>query len=402
MCINQLRYSTQLETNKLWLDSYSSSHTTLPHYITQRTQDRTFNDKEVARLARYQMVTIEKWYTSCGSAGPPHQSGPSCAAEHKAEKLHGRIRAEAKKLKLPRPTAILYWNSMFDFSMYAAHQYMLDLEAAGVHAFLRDISGSVISLCNDGNAYCNITTYDWTQPAVREFWIDTVVNATTNPVEDERIDGIFADHSANEGTRIGVGPNGQGVNQLCNGKGAGRSCYNFTADFAARFNSWHWWVTNYTQDLLSKTTGGPVIQGPLGSMNNATWAPGHITDSMYCDFDSIRRAQSSQMGREGAIFEARGLCGNIKEHCLAAYLAAVEVGTYIHCTYNGDDLLKETVFDEMDNELGPPTGPAVEVGKKGSNVWVRHFKGTSDGRTTVVTYDNNKHTGTVVWPAGRV
>ena len=30
------------------------------------------------------------------------------------------------------------------------------------------------------------------------------------------------------------------------------------------------WATNFTQDLLSKTTGGPVIQGPLAAMNNAT------------------------------------------------------------------------------------------------------------------------------------
>jgi hypothetical protein len=110
-------------------------------------------------------------YTPCGSAAPPHQSGPECAVEHKAElapgavishfhpalyifyteslrkytgwcvddlpprpgvqaeRLFGRIRERSAALGLPRPTAILYWNSMFDFSMYAAHQKMLDLEA---------------------------------------------------------------------------------------------------------------------------------------------------------------------------------------------------------------------------------------------------------------------------------
>jgi hypothetical protein len=132
----------------------------------------------------------QQWYTPCGSAGPPHQSGPECAVETKAEHLFGRIRTRSAALGLPRPTAILYWNSMFDFrcdccrhhcrrrqqhsracvrpsltargdagcllysSMYAAHQRMIDLEAEGVHAFLRDDTGSVISLCNDGNVYC--------------------------------------------------------------------------------------------------------------------------------------------------------------------------------------------------------------------------------------------------------
>ena len=114
-------------------------------------KDREFTDAEVARLARYQMATIEKWYTPCGSAGPPHQSGPECAVEHKAEALFARVRVQSTALGLPRPTAILYWNTMFDFSMYAAHARMMELEAAGTHAFLRDETGAVISLCNDGN-----------------------------------------------------------------------------------------------------------------------------------------------------------------------------------------------------------------------------------------------------------
>ena len=42
---------------------------------------------------------------------------------------------------------------MFDFAFYAAHQRMLDLEAAGVPAFLRDKHGEIVLLCNDGNAY---------------------------------------------------------------------------------------------------------------------------------------------------------------------------------------------------------------------------------------------------------
>ena len=73
--------------------------------------------------------------------------------ERKIEQLFAQIRNESHKLGLPRPTANLFWNSMFDFSMYAAHQQMLDLEAAGVHAFLRDETGEIISLCNDGNVY---------------------------------------------------------------------------------------------------------------------------------------------------------------------------------------------------------------------------------------------------------
>lgn len=74
---------------------------------------------------------------------------------------------------------------------------------------------------------------------------------------------------------------GNGPDQLCNGAGAARQCYNFTTPFAASFNSWHYWATNYTQDLLSRTTGGPVIAGPLANMGEA------------CTFDKIRSAQAT-------------------------------------------------------------------------------------------------------------
>jgi hypothetical protein len=73
-----------------------------------------------------------------------------------------------------------------------------------------------------------------------------------------------------------------GPNQLCNGNGAGRQCYNFTAVFRESFNSWHDWATNYTQDMLSKTTGGPEIQGPYARMGAAD----------ACSFDSIREEQA--------------------------------------------------------------------------------------------------------------
>lgn len=49
-------------------------------------------DSKVARLAKYQMITTEKWYTPCGSKGPV-QSGPDCAVETKIEGLFRRTRA---------------------------------------------------------------------------------------------------------------------------------------------------------------------------------------------------------------------------------------------------------------------------------------------------------------------
>jgi len=129
----------------------------IPTSMHGADKDRKYNATEVARLAKYQMYTAEKWYTPCGSKGPT-QAGPGCAIESVTEDLYSQVRLWLLLPPLPPPlltllgqikainpnvTTILYWNSMFDFSFYTAHQHMLDLEAAGVHAFLRDETGKV-------------------------------------------------------------------------------------------------------------------------------------------------------------------------------------------------------------------------------------------------------------------
>ena len=362
---------------------------TIPLSLHGAVKTRSFTTEEIKHLAKYDMYTAEKWYTPCGSQGPT-QSGPSCAIESKTEALYKQIKAIN-----PKQTTILYWNSMFDFAFYTAHQHMLDLEAQGIHAFLRDETGEIISLCNDGNVYCNITTFDITQPAVRKLWVDTVVNATASGY----VDGIFADHSTGNGVFIGnVDKNGQAPNQLCNGKGAGRLCYNFTNEFTTSFNSWHMWATNYTQDILSKTTGGPVIQGPYARMGqlNAKNASRGVDP---CNFDELREAYADPIYNEYTnssvnIIEAshRGTRSCIPtEKCLAAYLTAVKPYTYLHCGYNKDKLIPDTYFPEMDYPLGEPESDAVETAP-GSNVWSRKFKSG-----THTQWDNNKKTGTVSW-----
>jgi len=263
---------------------------------------------------------------------------------------------------------------------------MLDLEAAGTPAFLRDETGEVIYLCNDGNVYCNITTFDWTQPAVRKLWVETVMNETASGL----VHGIFADHSACNGIIIGnPQKNRQARNQLCNGAGEGRTCYNFTDSFRDEFNSWHMWGTNYTQDLLSKTTGGPVIQGPVARMG--------ATDP--CDFDSMRRAQKTVNRYSKStllVVQANPKHCRITPNCLASYLAAVQPYVYLHCYDNSDSLLNRTNFPEIDNPLGEPDSDAQET-EPGSQIWKRRF-----ASGTLVTWDNNKKTGEVEWSQSTV
>ena len=82
-------------------------------------------------------------------------------------------------------------------------------------------------------------------------------------------------------------------------------------EFTESFNSWHIWATNKSQDMLSKTTGGPVICGPLARYGTE-----------MCDFDQLRSLQESL----DVIEASRANTWPPTQDCLAAFLAAAQPG----------------------------------------------------------------------------
>ena len=219
---------------------------TIPLAFHGANRSGLYNQETVKTLAKYQMVTIEKWYTPCGSQHPI-QAGPECNVE---KAMYGTFNA-IKRIN-PNVTNIMYLNSMFDFSMYHLHGMALDLEARGTRVLLRDKHDELVVLCNDGNYFCNVTNFDWSLQAARNLWTDHVINAT----KVGGVDGIFADH-ASAMLRPADDP------LLCNGSGDKRRCYHFTAKHATAFNAGHAWLVNHTQDMLAPL-GGPVIDGSVG------------------------------------------------------------------------------------------------------------------------------------------
>jgi len=92
-------------------------------------------------------------------------------------------------------TTMLYLNSMFNFGAYRLNGLLLERETAGFPSLLRDKNGRLVTLCNDGNVYCNITSYDLSVSAVRDLWLETILNMT----RDGGVDGVFADHGYEQG-----------------------------------------------------------------------------------------------------------------------------------------------------------------------------------------------------------
>ena len=64
----------------------------IPTSFQGAQKDRAFNDAEVQRLAKYQILTLEKWYTPCASQGPT-QGGPACDVEDKTLQLYNLTKA---------------------------------------------------------------------------------------------------------------------------------------------------------------------------------------------------------------------------------------------------------------------------------------------------------------------
>ena len=260
---------------------------------------------------------------------------------------------------------------MFDFAFYRFNGLIEALEAAGERLLLRDEGGQVVQLCNDGDHYCNVSFFDFSDAHMRSLWMEAMRNATLSV---GAVDGVFADHAAQS---IEPGRAGEPAT-LCNG--TPQQCFNFTNDFAAAFNAGHAWLVNATQDMLSRLPGaGPVIQGPYGS-----W------DVDACSYETLRpRVLAGQAGTGPFVIEAtKGGCAP-DESCMANFLCAAEEYTYLGCLSSGPVL--PPFLPEFSRALGAPTGPPVESG----GFVTRSFQ--SSAGLTVASVNLTSGVGSIAW-----
>ena len=335
---------------------------TIPLAFHGANRSGVFNDATVQTLAyNYSMVTIEKWYTKCGSLHPM-QDGPACDVEKAMYATFNQIKALN-----PNVTTIMYLNSMFAFSMYNLYGVAEAYEAAhpGEHVLLRDKHGTLVTLCNDGNYFCNVTNWDWSKQAALDLWLQEAANATSRG----GVDGFFADHAS----AMLLPPDAP---QLCNGSGKKRKCYDFEPATAAAFNEGHKWLVNHTQDMYA-SRGGPVVDGPY-----ARWSV------PACDFDKLSAVV--QTGKDGTgpyVIEAsHGAC-DPDESCLASFLCAATEYTYLACFADAP------TFNDHADVFSRPLGEPLSNAKQLANgTWVRTF-----GSGTVARWYPHANAGTVQW-----
>ena len=156
----------------------SFSWETLPVFIHVGNNSGPFNDAAIDVLAKFAMVTLDKWQGPCGQ-----QPGatPACDEE-------GAMLAEARRIKRANPnvSTVLYWNSVLDFPQYALHAGML----ARPELMLRDNrTGDAVLL--DGGGHTGMDVFDLANPAARSFFMSDCVNATRSGV----VDGCYMDRA---------------------------------------------------------------------------------------------------------------------------------------------------------------------------------------------------------------
>ena len=322
-----------------------------------------YNESTVEVIGKhYQLFTIEKWYTECGSQHP-NMSGPVCNVEKAMFKTFNQVKAINPKI-----TNIMYLNSMMDFTMYHLHQMAANLEAKGTRIWLRDKNDKLVIYCNDGNYFCNVLNWDWTQKATRDLYTEHVLNAT----KVGGVNGLFADHAA---VRLERGSHPEHYpNSLCNGKADKRICYYFEPEFATAFDAAHAWIINHTQDILAPL-GGPVVDGP------------YAVNAAACDFNSTRekvRAGQDGTGRYILEFSHDGGC-TPDSSCIASFLLNAVEYTYLSCM---SDEPTFPLYPDLARPLGPPLGDA----RLADGVWTRKFEKGAVARWYV-----NASKGTIQW-----
>jgi hypothetical protein len=334
-----------------------NSWDTVPVAFHGANKTGPWTEAAVQQLAKYGMVTVEKWDGVCGSTHPV-MNGP-CDEET-------LIIGSLKRVRELNPNTILvaYQNSVIDFSFYNLHQTLAELEGNGTKVWMRDVNGKVVDIDNDGSFYWNITRFDVTQPAMLKAWQDQVEMYLATGI----VQGVFADH----GNKFLE--NSTGTYQLCDGAEPDRyTCVDFSDSFAEAWNAAH-----VKQMAWAQATVDPY---PAFDSLNATW----MVEA--CDFDAHLQAVEAGMWVEA---KSKRCATKLDNDCLAGFLAAAGDKSFFLCLSSQDDTTPmPTWFPEFDYPLGAPDGPATQ-GPAG--VWTRKF-----ASGTTVQYDNNKQTGVINW-----
>jgi hypothetical protein len=318
-------------------------------YGKKKTEPYPRSAEDIATLAKFRMVVIEKFegpcWDHCFVHPVPSECVPSCNTE-------SYILGTAKSLKAANPSisVILYLNSMLNFPMYdlTGHYF------AEPELLLHDKNGKIGTLQNDAGLG-NLTVPDFSNKNARDLWLQAIQNATSTGL----IDGVFADKAVKNANK----------DKVCN-----HGCIDLTHEKALAWKAGHIGMVREGHSQL----GNGVMMRKAGSLTE-----GETDASVYNEWsnppnlDNVQKTLDMRQQVNGYVFAYAGK--KCSTDTVAAFLMVVDDRVYLQC---------EHWLDEFEKPLGKPNGPATVNDK----VWTRRFaSGTS------ATWNSKTKTGSISW-----
>lgn len=318
-------------------------------YGKKKTEPWPRSAEDIATLAKFRMVVIEKFEGPCWDQCYIHPVKDACNPSCNVEQY---ITGTAKALKdaNPKISVILYLNSMLNFPFYGLTGKYFDEPELLLH----DKHGKIGTLQNDAGLG-NLTVPDFSQQRARDMWLDEIKNATSTGL----FDGVFADKAVKNGNS----------DKICN-----HGCIELTHDVAMA------WEAGHLQNIRDgqKQLGEGLMMRKAGSLEE-----GETDATVYAEWnsppneDNLQKVRDMRQQVTGYVFAYVGK--KCTEDDVAAFLMVMEEKVFFQC---------EKWMDIYMNPLGKPTGPAS---KKGTT-YSRSF-----ASGTTATWDHKSGKGTISW-----
>lgn len=321
------------------------SWSTVPTFFHGANASGPVSAEAATFLAKFPMVTIDKWQGRCASRPNP---SPDCDQETQIIDV-----LKAVKAINPQTTTIFYYNTVLNFPQYKLYSILEDEFALDPTVLVHDASGKLATITKTKAAEHPLTLFNFSNPRTRELWIQECINATKTGF----VDGCYADRATDD--------SGSVTNQV-----------KLTKEQAEAYTKGR---VQALTDLQSALGDGPLIANHAMGPPHDLFVPGSVKFGMI---ESFHASNSSIQDLLMGVSNRRSVQAHCRQDCrdpLAAFLIGASENTYFGAgEWSSGDGTREDNFDhhwmpEFDLPLGKPLGDATYEDTDGG-IWQRSFQ----------------------------
>lgn len=314
------------------------SWNTLPVFFHSSNSSGPYNDDALKTIARYPMVTIEKWM--------------GLDVKRVDDEDEMAVTMKAIKSLNSSVSTYFYMNSFKARPEMTRMARQLDEN----NYYLRDEKGNKVMF--GGQFY----VFDVSRPEVRKWWLNTCLNAT----KFANGDGCFCDSSQRTDAKFNPSPQ------------------------QSKLDAWGKGLVDLTREVQEALGDDNLL---IGKVTNQSYVKAVQIEFFSNNNNSIN---SLMLGAEvGQVVQAHVPVGVSCTSDLTDYMAAFLIGAGKYCYFGcgnwnaeGNNTTPMTWHADYDKPLGDPTGPA----KYEDHVWTRSF-----ASGTKVTFDTKSNKGSIKW-----